>query len=72
MIRGSLFTEEFLKEGITSFPEWNSITPDEIKDFKDELQAVFDKFPTDGNPLESTTEKDLIEPSSKHSVGISF
>lgn len=62
MINGSLFTEEFLKEGITSFPEWNSITTDEVKDFKDELKAVFDKFPTDGNPLESTTENDLIEP----------
>lgn len=62
MIRGSLFTEDFLVEGITSYPEWKSITAKEVEEFKNKLEAVFDAFPTDGNPIESTTEKDLIEP----------
>ena len=62
MIRGSLFTEEFLVDGIISFPEWESITTDELNAFKNTLKTVFDKFPIYGNPIEATTENDLIEP----------
>ena len=60
MIRGSLFTEDFLIDGITGYSEWESITVDELDAFKKELDTVFDKFPTEGNPIESTTENDLI------------
>lgn len=62
MLRGSLFTEEFLREGIISYPEWESITPEELNKFTQNLKTIFSKFPTDGNPIEATTEDDLIKP----------
>lgn len=62
MIKGSLFTEEFLVEGIIGFPEWESISTEEVITFKNKLESIFAKFPTDENPIESTTENDLIEP----------
>jgi hypothetical protein len=34
MLRGSLFTEDFLTEGITEYPEWKAITDDQIEFFK--------------------------------------
>lgn len=62
MIRGSLFTQDFLTEGITEYPEWKAITPEELEAFGMELSVVFASFPTSGNPIEATTESDLIEP----------
>lgn len=62
MLRGSLFTQDFLTEGITEYPEWKSITSEEVEAFKKDLKSIFDKFPTSGNPIEPTTENDLIEP----------
>ncbi|MCH8157365.1 MAG: restriction endonuclease, partial [Nitrospinae bacterium] len=62
MISGSLFTREFLKEGIQEYEEWDHIPDDDLSVFKDKLQKVFAIFPTQGNPIESTTEEDLIKP----------
>ena len=62
MIKGSLFTEDFLIDGIIKYPEWESIVEEELEKFKKELDNIFSKFPTDGNPIEATTENDLIEP----------
>ncbi|MEX0999696.1 MAG: restriction endonuclease [Thermodesulfobacteriota bacterium] len=62
MIKGSLFTEDFLIDGIVKYPEWESIVEEELEKFKEELDNIFSKFPTDGNPIEATTENDLIEP----------
>ena len=52
MIKGSLFTEDFLTDGITSYPEWKSILEEGLETFKRKLKNIFDKFPTDGNPIE--------------------
>lgn len=62
MINGSLFTEDFLTEGITEYPEWKAIADEQIESFKDDLRKIFDSFPADGNPIEATTEDDLITP----------
>lgn len=62
MLKGSLFTEDFLTEGITAYPEWNAISDDQIESFKRDLKKIFDSFPIDGNPIEVTTEDDLITP----------
>ena len=62
MINGSLFTEDFLTEGITEYPEWEAITDERIESFKDDLRKIYDSFPVDGNPIEATTEDDLITP----------
>jgi len=62
MLKGSLFTEDFLTEGITEYPEWKAITDTQIESFKSDLKKTFDAFPMDGNPIEATTEDDLITP----------
>jgi hypothetical protein len=62
MIRGSLFTQEFLIEGIAEYPEWHAMTPGKIQSIGNQLAAIFAKFPTGGSPIEATTEADLIEP----------
>lgn len=62
MLRGSLFTEDFLIEGITGYPEWDAITDEQIESFKRDLKKIFGSFPIDGNPNEATTEDDLIKP----------
>ncbi len=61
-ISGSLFTREFLVDGILEHKEWKNLHENEINDFRTKLNAIFADFPMNGNPLESTTEKDLIEP----------
>lgn len=62
MIKGSLFTLDFLVEGIASYDEWESIVEEKLEIFKKNLESIYIKFPTDGNPIEDTTEHDLIEP----------
>jgi hypothetical protein len=62
MINGSLFTEDFLTDGITEYPEWKAITDNQIESFKSDLKKTFDAFPIAGNPIEATTEDDLITP----------
>jgi hypothetical protein len=62
MLRGSLFTEDFLTEGITGFPEWEATADDQIESFRRNLKKVFDSFPLNSNPIEATTEDDLIQP----------
>lgn len=61
-IQGSLFTREFLTDGILEHEEWKNLHENEIGDFRTALDAAFRDFPINGNPIESTTEKDLIEP----------
>ena len=62
MLKGSLFTQNFLQEGITEYDEWEAITEQAMADFRGKLLTTFDRFPTQGNPIEATTEHDLIEP----------
>ena len=62
MLKGLLFTQNFLQEGITEYEAWNAITDEALADFRTQLLTVFDLFPTQGNPIEATTESDLIEP----------
>lgn len=62
MIKGSLFPLEFLKEDINAEELWVELQEETIQKFKDTLVDIFQKFPTDGNPNEPTTERDLIDP----------
>ncbi len=61
-IKGSLFTREFLIDGILEHEEWKNLQESAVNDFRAKLNAIFADFPINGNPIESTTEKDLIEP----------
>jgi hypothetical protein len=62
MIKGSLFTQEFLIEGIKEFEDWNAISDSDQKEFKEKLTEIFKDFPFQTSPIEDTTEHDLIEP----------
>ena len=59
---GSLFAEGFLREAITELPDWDDVSASALDDLEAELQARFDRFPTDLTPNESQTEEDLIWP----------
>ncbi|MCH8313933.1 MAG: hypothetical protein IID17_13215 [Nitrospinae bacterium] len=62
MLKGSLFTREFLSEGIIEYEEWKQIPDAILEEFQQNLLKTFAKFPTQGNPNEATTENDLIQP----------
>jgi hypothetical protein len=62
MLRGHLFTRNFLAEGITAYKEWNALTDLELSGFRERLVELFQDFPINGKPNETTTEKDVIEP----------
>jgi hypothetical protein len=62
MIRGGLFTQFFLSEGIGDTPEWAVLDDAALDARAAELKASFDKFPIGGKPSEATTEHDLIFP----------
>ena len=59
---GSLFAEGFLREAIKELPDWDDVSTSALDDLEAELQARFDRFPTDLTPNESQTEEDLIWP----------
>ena len=60
LFKGSLFTGEFLIDGIREYDEWRNLQSEDLDEFQNKLKDIFAKFPTTGNPLESTTGKDLI------------
>jgi hypothetical protein len=60
-LQGSLFTQDFLFEGITETKAWQDLDPGSVKLFRDSLSDIFSSFPINEEPNESTTERDLIE-----------
>lgn len=61
-MRGSLFTRDFLDEGITETQEWAALSDDALTRFADGARDLFARFPTSGDPNEDRTEDDLIHP----------
>jgi hypothetical protein len=61
-MRGKLFTQDFLGEGIAGTAAWRALGDAEIDRFAGELRRVLTAFPTAGSPNEATTEQDLIYP----------
>jgi hypothetical protein len=62
LIGGSLFTHDFLIEGITTTPRWESIGDDRLSQIRAEAASLFTKLTSVRNPSEAVTEKDLIYP----------
>ncbi len=62
MLKGSLFTKNYLTQGILESEEWKQINDKEIESFRNDLKETFNQFPISGKPNESTTEDDLIKP----------
>ena len=60
--QGSLFAQDLLDSSIAEFPEWKAYGDHDLAAFESEVQSLFDRFPTDGNPNETQTEDDLIWP----------
>ena len=46
MLKGSLFTREFLSEGIIEYEEWKQIPETTLEEFQQNLLKTFAKFPT--------------------------
>lgn len=61
-MQGSLFTRDFLLEGINATEAWKSLDAKAFDDFRVALASVFAAFPTSGKPNEAHTEDDLIIP----------
>ena len=60
--QGSLFAQDLLDSSIAEFPEWEAYGDPDLASFENEVQLLFDRFPTDGSPNETQTEDDLIWP----------
>lgn len=62
LIRGSLFSRDFLSKSIVESEWWNLIGDEEIDVLEEALVAILDAFPVGGSPNESQTEDDLSWP----------
>ena len=62
VIQGSLFAQDLLDSSIAAFPEWAAYDDRDLAAFEREVQALFNRFPTDSQPNETQTEDDLIWP----------
>ena len=60
MLKGTLFTEDFLREGIEETETWQALDEGFVDAFRDAARDIFDAFPTDKKPNEAQTEDDLI------------
>lgn len=60
--QGSLFAQDLLDSSIAEFPEWEAYGDQDLAAFESEVQSLFKRFPTAGNPNETQTEDDLIWP----------
>ncbi|MCE3007292.1 MAG: restriction endonuclease [Bacteroidetes bacterium] len=62
MINGTLYPTEFLNNGIRRHSEYQALHDASMQALWAELEAIFARFPTQQEPIEATTEADLIEP----------
>ncbi len=62
IVQGSLFTRDFLLEGIADTEAWKALGAEEIETFRKAITAKFAEFPVNGKPNEAQTEDDLIVP----------
>ena len=60
-MKGSLFSQFFLTDGIRTTPEWVAAAP-QLADFRRELGAAYERFDSLHQPNEAVTEQDLIRP----------
>ena len=60
-MKGQLFTQFFLTDGIHTTPEWDAAASKPAA-FRDDLGDVFRRFESSQEPNEAVTEQDLIRP----------
>lgn len=61
-MRGKLFTQDYLDEGITETAAWVTLDAAQLSETEARLTEIFEAFPVSGTPNEAVTEKDLIWP----------
>ena len=62
-MKGYLFTQYFLTDGIRTTPEWEAATP-KAADFRRDLASAYERFRSRRQPNEAVTEQDFIRNSS--------
>lgn len=61
-MHGSLFTRDFLLEGIAETEAWKSLAAADVEAFRKSVTDAFAAFPVSGKPNEAQTEDDIIVP----------
>ncbi len=61
-MRGKLFTQDYLAEGITDAAAWRELGAEDVGALEARLQEIFSAFPVAATPNEAVTEHDLIWP----------
>jgi hypothetical protein len=62
MPQGTLFTEDFLNEGIQGTDAWQAATPGALAAFRETLQAIFKGVADPARLNEGQTEERIIKP----------
>jgi hypothetical protein len=62
VIQGSLFTRDFLEEGIKEQPEWDRLGEADLHGIPAVAIDLFGRIARTTRPSEAVTEKDLIYP----------
>lgn len=62
MATGTLFTEDFLAEGITGSAAWGDLPDGEVQDALDRIRAIFEAVPNPTSLNEAQTQHRIIEP----------
>ena len=60
-MKGQLFTQYFLTDGIRTTPEWEGAVT-KLADFRRDLGQAYERFSSLHQPNEAVTEQDLIRP----------
>lgn len=60
MQNGTLFTQDFLREGIRATPDWQELTEAEFLNVKSALKKIFDTFFSGAIHNEADTEERVI------------
>lgn len=61
-MQGSLYTRDFLEEGIAETDAWKALADAQVDEFGARIRSLFAAFPVKGKPNEQQTEDDLIVP----------
>jgi hypothetical protein len=62
MLDGSLFTRDFLAEGIMQEADWKHLSDAAAKAMAGKIEALLSRFPHSKKPNESQTEDDVVWP----------
>ena len=59
-MQGKLFTQDFLREGITETDAWKRLDAGELARFRARINMIFGAFPADSQANEAVTETEII------------